>query len=315
MEYRTNLGIDKDQTFGVEIEFADAKLATVKKQSEIAHLPIEYMYHHYNSRHLPYDVWYLDEDCTVSHEKLGKFGINRFIGGELSSKIMHDIPSDWLELQQICHMLQQVEARASSCCSNHITVDVSQARNQRAMYETLTQVLAIYEPEIYSFYMGDSYLERTTMDNYAKLIRPRLLTEQNAQNFFKTLARNGHTKKLPFVYTNLDAVNIKGKKKPSQIEFRYPNGTLDEKTVQNNINFTVKLLQAINQGKFERYKLNRQISSVLLKTANMYEEELYNQPPRDQYFDQLVEIISTSDADKQDFHRQYQKVLRTRKKI
>ena len=43
MEYRTNLGIDKDQTFGVEIEFADAKLSAVKTQSEKAHLPIKYI--------------------------------------------------------------------------------------------------------------------------------------------------------------------------------------------------------------------------------------------------------------------------------
>lgn len=311
MEYRTNLGIDKDQTFGVEIEFADAKLSAVKTQSEKAHLPIKYIYHHYNRR-LPYDVWYLDEDTSVSKELFGKPGIKRFIGGELSSKILHDTPCDWLELQQICHMLQQLNATASPCCSNHITVDVSKARNQKALYETLTQVLAIYEPEIYSFYMGDSYLERTTMDDYAKLIRPRLLTEQKSQLFFETLARNERSRYLPFVFTNLDAVNIKGKKNHSQVEFRYPNGTLSEKTIQNNINFTVKLLQAINSGGFKRYKLNRQVSKVLSKTSNMQEEELYAQPPRDQYFEQLVDIIATSEQDQEDFHAQYQKVLRTK---
>ena len=113
--------------------------------------------------------------------------------------------------------------------------------------------------------MGDSYLERTIMDDYAKLIRPRLLTEQKSQLFFETLARNERSRYLPFVFTNLDAVNIKGKKNHSQVEFRYPNGTLSEKTIQNNINFTVKLLQAINSGGFKRYKLNRQVSKDALQ--------------------------------------------------
>ena len=315
MIYRTDLGIDKDQSFGVEIEFTNAKLSEIQKQSEIDHLPIQYMYHHYHSKHLPYDVWYLDEDVTVSQEQFGKLGIKRFIGGELSSKIMHDIPCDWLELQQICHMLQSLHAKISSNCSNHITVDTSKVRNQKVMYETLAQILAIYEPEIYSFYMGDGYLERATMDNYAKLIRPRLLTEQKSQNFLETLDRNEHPRYLPFVFTNLDAINIRGKKHPNQVEFRYPNGTLSEKTIQNNINFTVKLLDAINHGRFKRYRLNHQVSKVLSKYATAYEEDLYDQSPRDNYFDQLVDIIATSDADQQDFHRQYQKVKNTRHKI
>lgn len=311
MKYRTDLRFNKDQTFGVEIEFADVLLADIKKESKKEHLPIEYIYRHY-AKKLPYDVWYLDEDATVTKEKIGIPGIRRFVGGELSSKIMHDVPYDWKELKKICKMLRELHAQITSTCSNHVTVDISTTKNKREFYETLAQILAIYEPEIYAFYMGDYGEERETLDGYARLIRPRLLTGKKEREFFQGIIDEEH-RRLPNIFTDLDAVHIRPSE--SQIEFRYPNGTLKEKTIQNNINFTVKLIQAISDGTFQRYRLNQQVNKLLEQSKKRYEGEYYHQQPRDNYFDQLVELIATDEEDAKGFYHQYQKVKRNNPKI
>lgn len=41
------------------------------------------------------------------------------------------------------------------------------------------------------------------------------------------------------------------------LEIRYPNGTLNEKNIQNNINFSLKLVNAIANNKFDNEELTK----------------------------------------------------------
>ena len=114
----------------------------------------------------------------------------------------------------------------------------------------------------------------------------------------------------------MDAIRVKKGlfSGPQLLEFRYPNGTLNAKTIQNNINFTLKLIEAIASGNFNGYRLNREIHKALheVDSSRLNQTALETTEARDDYFDELVETITREDADKEAFYRQFQKVKSTK---
>lgn len=311
MEYRDTIGVDKNERFGVELEFSDVRLARVKKEGESKGLPIKYIYKHYN-RPLPFNIWYLDEDTTVTEEIFGQPGIKRLVGGELSSRILKDTPSDWREIRKICEFLKSLKAKTNTYCSSHVTVNITTLDNPNDLLRTLSQVVAVYEPELHYFYMGDKYERRALMDEYASLIRPRVFTEE--RSYIESLPDS--KQRIPLIYTSMDAIRVKKGlfSGPQLLEFRYPNGTLNAKTIQNNINFTLKLIEAIASGNFNGYRLNREIHKALheVDSSRLNQTALETTEARDDYFDELVETITREDADKEAFYRQFQKVKSTK---
>ena len=296
MAYRYSLGLNEKYQFGTEIEFKHVPLIELYEMYSQKHLPVDFIKAHKMITPSPtYDRWILDIDATVTD-----LIDSKHVGGELSSKIMQDYTRNWIELQKICQVLREADARINEYCSNHITVNLSAVGNINRFFEYLTRIIVVYETEIETFYQGEYPRVRETRWEYARDMASRLSKivrsiDFSSPTFMGELIHDHNC----FMFR--DAISLY--KFPGQhlMEFRYPNGTINEEVIQNNINFTMKLVDAIANGKFDLSTLDRQIdkfdvSSWMRVQANPYK------------WGELIEIISQSIGDKAAFDEQFQRV-------
>lgn len=300
-KYRYDIGLGDKYLFGTELEFTGVYLDNLSKLFRESESPVRYALHHKSSGFIKYDEWYLDIDSTVTKREDG-----RFFGGELSSRILVDKTRAWMELKEICYLLKKSGAYADYNCSNHIRVNLSCIKNEAYFFEVLAKLIALYEADIKLFYMGDDYLRRRTSFDYARELADNLLQYINDVNFKDEdfLYRFRNYRGINY-FTRKDAINLQDYESKKLMEVRYANGSVNEKTIQNNINFTLKLVDAIRRELFDPKELSRKIQeeSASLSMRGFFDEY------KAKDFEQLIKVISTSTEDNDDFMSQYEHVL------
>lgn len=300
-KYRYNIGLGDKYLFGTEIEFTGVYLDNLSKLFNDNKAPVRFALHHKSTGFTKYDEWYLDSDGTVTIKE-----DERLLGGELSSRILTDKKNAWQELKDICYLLKKAGASANYNCSNHVRVNLACIQNETYFFEVLAKIIALYEPEIKLFYMGDDYLTRRTSFDYARDLSSSLLQyindiDFNAPDYFYRFKNHrGIT-----YFTRKDAINLQDYDNSKLIEIRYANGTINEKTIQNNINFTLKLVDAIRRELFDPKELSRKVEEE--KETLGIRAIFGNYKSKE--FEQLVHAISTSEDDTDDIMSQYEYVL------
>lgn len=296
---RYRYDIKTNRNFGTELEFARANLDKLKKAFANTTLPVKDIYSHKNLDNLKYDIWYLDEDSTVT-DKTTK------TGGELSSRILTNTKSDWCELKEICELLINNMATIDENCSTHINIDIRDLINNAKFWEIFLKIIALMEEEIKLFYMGDKYFIRKTKAEYARNIGFYLIQYINKINFkdpdFNYKMRQSHLFART-LFTKKDGIHLA----KDRMEIRYPNGSLNPYTIQNYINFSLKLVDSILKNKWDLEELNFKINHEL-------EEMNFLLPESGNYklFERLVEKISVDKEDEECFTKQFEKVLSTK---
>ena len=295
--YKDKIGIRDTDSFGVEIEFEGAELVNLYNSCNV---PVDYSLIH--KLFAPkYNTWYLDLDSTVTKEVNGIF-----YGGEFTSRILRDNEESWAELRDVCSLLIDNNALSTPNCSTHITINVSKYLRTVEDFKLFCQVLAVYEIDMNLFYMGDNFLIRNNKEQYSRSIGWQLgevindidFTKRDC--FFQIVDKSG-------CFVRKDGISLH-KLDLGLMEVRYPNGTFNCETIQNYISFTYKLLEAIKNRKFNQDYLQYVIN---------YEHEcfferlkFYDYIADPEKFEELVSIIG--DEYKDDYNKQYQKVLATR---
>lgn len=302
--YRDTIGLNKKYLFGTELEFTGVTLSEVCKCLREKGVPYRFALNHKSRGFTKYDEWYVDIDSTVTKKENGEF-----LGGEISSRILKDEKECWLELEYVCACLQELGATCNENCSNHVWVNLSTIKNEKYFFECLAKIITIYEMEIEHFYMGDKYLKRSASYEYARLLTGNLLSYINTvdfddPDFFYKLKNHGVSS-----FTRRDGINIQEYMTKKLMEIRYANGSINEKTIQNNINFSLKLVDAIAREVFDTEKLT---SIINRDRENIFNKWTFNETDSD-YFEDLAKTISTSTEDLDDFMSQYEKVLSTKK--
>ena len=307
-EYRYDIGVDKSQIFGTETEFSKAslkKLAEIFKKEKIN---IIYQEDHYNKQPT-YESWYLDKDTTISWDTRSDI-----LGGEVSSRLLTNNKATWKEIKKILKILKSSGAKISKCCSTQVSIDIADIKNneqEQDFYKTLIEVIALYEKDMELFYMGKKYFKRQTKDHYAKSIKiillEKLIEIENAHiaNYHDLLVYGP-----PELTQSVYGIKIDEKENMRRIEIRYPNGTLNEKILQNYINFSLKLITACKNGTLDQ----EQLAYLTRREIKLYKDGndcIYKSNPK--AFESLIETISTSKEDVEDFTYQYQKVLSSKK--
>ena len=108
----------------------------------------------------------------------------------------------------------------------------------------------------------------------------------------------------------LNAVNLKNmsyfnsRKARNTVEFRCPNGTLDEITWQNNVNFFVKFMILCKKGHFDKDKVLRRDS---INKDKIFTYHDYNKLYIDEALE-LVDLVFDNNLDKINFLKQYLKL-------
>ncbi len=299
--YQKSVGIGKEYSFGVELEFSNAPLKRVEHALRESAIPYVYQLQH-KSCHPTYEEWILDVDATVT-----KLIEHEFIGGELSSRVLFDQEEDWLELQRVCQLLKRERATCTSRTSTHITVDIARFRKSHYFFEALCKIICAYENDMNIFFMGDKFLLRKTKGDYAASMDYRLrrtlpFIEFDSWDFLNQILHNSNCFGLR------DGISFY-KLSKGLMEIRYPNGTLREETIQNNVNFVLKLLKAIEEEKFDIGYLDSLIEQDEKDLLFIYRIFHCIENPR--RFQELVEMIGEGE-DQSSFMGQYQKVLSSR---
>lgn len=226
LEYRDKIGLPIDFSFGVEIEYENTPKDLIS-----ALLEEEKNYYEY-----------LDEWVNKSEASVSAYDSNsNLIGGEISSPILKDDKESWKALSKILNLLKRNDAKICSSCGGHVNIGIHTFRNNIDHLKNLLLVWLVYHREIQKFTNGEFNSLRKDSLNYIKKLDKNIFIKEilekrinSLYDFDKTLFDKKHE-----IY--MHQLHYYSSYEDDRIEFRIPNGTLNEDIWQNNINFFSKL--------------------------------------------------------------------------
>ena len=296
LEYRDTININnKNMTFGVELEFLGLLYDDVKELvlGNNFTLPIE-------------DAMILKDRNVYAYTTESTTNVN---GCEITTPILRDKKRDWKNLQIMCNDLTKYGAYAKKC-STHMHFGAHIIGTKYDSWINLIKIWITYEKILYNFYYGEDDGPRKSSHTYARSINGIRFNEidgikrdNHLLSVLKSMCSNGTYigKQLGInIFRVSEKYSIEYK---NTIEVRIPNGTLNEKVIQNNINLFSKLLTSIISNKVDvdylnnKFKNREVVSDINLFNDFDYEDAMY-----------LGDMIFVSDIDKYYYLKQLYKL-------
>jgi len=288
---RKELNIDKDISFGLEIEFENAYRDLIEQGI--------YSY-------FPDNDWEVVDDGSL---------IN---GGEIRSPRLNDNENNWIDLSQVCDIVDR-NAYVMDNVGSHIHIGMHILGNNPKYWANFAKLWLAYENVIIRFLNGEYISHRSGMQQQARSISVDLINKMDRID--RTYDDRSATHIIKILDSGMDRIdrrkrcvnltNIEDfqpyqynqKLNKNTIEFRSPNGTFDPVIWQNNVNLLVYLLMYAKSEKFDYNLVNRRISQVKISdyVGNLRK---YNYLYVDQAIE-LSDLIFDNNLDKVYFLRQY----------
>lgn len=270
IEYRDSLGINPNNTFGIEVEYEG-----VSHEKLIE--PITY-----------YTGW----------NSIIEKGFE--VGGEVVSPVLIDNPMNWKDIKDILNIIKNTEGTyATSDAGAHVHVGAHLLKEYNNLINFLL-LYTVYEGVLYRFGYMDRLNPRKTIISCASPISIELANDLETIMGKKTV-RGINTRYERFFGVNFrNLSSLKNRKGKNTIEFRFGNGTFDPVLWQNYINTCIKLLEAS--------KKDLDIDRLLYLVYRIKENRINNAGIDKLNIDQAMEfcdIIFDSALDKTNFMRQY----------
>ncbi len=276
--YRNSLNIDKEATFGVEIEFASRNPSSI--EDEIL------TYNKEKSLDIgtSYNAWFFKKEDSIEN------------GYEISSPILTDTIETWNMLKDVCNILKDKSVSITETSSSHIHFGDNILEDNIAYWKNFIKLYVAYEHILYRFSYGEYEKYRESLIKYAYPSAKTLnlflrdFEEDKLENII--YSSNLHYKQ--------DGLNFR-RPTINTFEFRSFNGTLDSSIIQNNINFIAHLVSYAKSDNFdyeliEKMRKQQNFSSDSLK---FYNEIKINDAL------ELADLIFANNLDKINFLRQY----------
>ena len=295
-EYNKNI---PPETFGIEIEVADAEYNEIKNAlKQVLHYEPTILGWNTKSNKIEnlYEVWRLKNDNTV--QTSSKEDRNIKLGGEITTPIMYNNKKCWQELELICNTLKQVKnIKINGNCSIHIHTD-KHIYTSIQEYVNLLKLWMIYEDIIYRFSYGEKNGPRKLTTTYAKPISYiiyEILGELEKIETESELIKLMH-------YERKNGLNLTSIDKEKQtIEVRTYNGTLNEKIIQNDVLFNQNLLNYAKTENFDKEFIDYKIKQYEL----LYLSESVKMKP--EKAKELACLLFKNELDRLNFLKQYLK--------
>lgn len=284
-QFRDTLNFPFDLTFGMEIEFEKALYKEVSSHfSSLVDTTSD-------------NCWILKKDSTVMTS-------NKTRGGEITTPIMKDTRNNWNDLAKVCKMLQECGAETKEKCGGHIHFGAHIMNSDINYWINLIKLWIIYEKVIFRFSTGDKSRMRNGIMEYAYPVSkylfdllPRLEKYTDYHRFCCYLPRN---KNQAINFCNVISSSYETK---NTIEFRCPNGTINELIWQNNINFFSRLLLYCASANFDLDFIDYKLGYYSKMDYNF---PSYNKVELSEALE-LADLIFSNNLDKLCFLRQYLK--------
>ena len=300
LEYRDGIGIDKNITFGIEIEMEHFK-GTVDD-----HWPFQLKVNEIVGN----NSWEVTNDITLNW------------GREIVSEKLVDCESVWRILRDVCNFASlygEIDFKSAA----HIHIGSQILGNNPVYWYRFFKLWSIYENVIYRFGYGEYLTHRNNIYRHAK---PAASFFDSRLSVMEERIDDGLNKMLCSIKTSdmsIDSLKYYGASYwhmladkhynnfedyskinyGCTLEFRCPNGTLNEIIWQNNVNFFAKLMLYCKSDKFDEDILNRRRVEVYGIFSNLWE---YSKVYLDEVLE-LSDLIFDNNLDKIYFLRQYLK--------
>jgi len=291
LQMRQELGLPKETSFGMEIEFEDAIRRHVSSSMSSQ----------------PNLEWEMQSDGSVAGEKGGEI-----TGGEIVSPVLKDEPKSYEDLSKICEILKTYRAKAGNRAGGHIHIGSQIIGEDYDALSNFLKTWTAFERVMYRFAYGDKIGPRKNI-TYAGPIGNELIHIINALgkgiDDYPKLRKN-----LP--NDRYIAVNFKNfwndYRRKDTIEFRCPNGTINPIVWQNNLNVFVKMLDRCKSKQFNVDVVDRKLRTFKLK----FNHEFYRQSGKVNLPEALdfVDLCFDKNIDKVYFLKQYAKFFNEPKK-
>lgn len=275
LKLRENIGLKKDITFGLEIEFEDCDLDFI-------------------SDNINKSSWVVKEDISLKN------------GGEINSPVLTDDIQKWNDLKDVCLFLKN-NSSINGRTGGHVHIGRQIIRNNKDTLLNFLKIWYVYENVICRFTNGEFVNGRYIMRKYAKSCAEDFqknfsLFENHDNSFNESLHKLQSLDKKSMVHFSYNK---------DTIEFRSPNGTFNPIIWQNNVNLFVNILKYSNTILFDDDIIKkRQIElGECLGKRNLY-NEIYLQQALE-----LSDLVFDNNLDKVYFLRQYLKSFEINKKV
>lgn len=277
--YRFSLGLPDDLTFGIEIEY------------ELIDELFVFM-----KLHEKYQDWFFKDDFSIK------------LGGETSSPIFSDNYDTWQTINNICCDLKKLGAAALDCSGGHIHIGSNLLGDDYKAWLNFIKIYIAYENVFTRFFYGDKLCARSYKVKNLKTCYEVLRNFHYGYSVENVLGiiNNNNYDLYQFLlnldpYTNVNCLNIGyvfENHMGNTVEFRSPNGTLNENVWQNNINACTKLLLA-SKKKIDNDYLDFKIKNIPEDKKDYYDNININDAL------ELVDLIFENNLDKIYFLKQY----------
>lgn len=300
--YRNSLLINKDITFGVEIEYDNADFRDINKALVNMKKKINNIYE--SKDHKNYEIWFNKIETSIN-----ELGNGFVIGGEVVSPILRDELKSWKELSLVCDMLKKNNATTSSFTAGHIHIGSDILEDNAKYWSNFLKLWCAYENVIFRFGYGENKGLRFSSYEYSNPIRIKILDK------LKDINNAALIKENPYGVTSLLGVNrdvslnlknYNQLESKNTIEFRCPNGTLNPIIWQNMINFFIKFTLYAKSSLFDEEKIDKRLNNL---NCNLDSNQLCTSYQKVNLGDalSLADMIFDNNTDKVSFLRQYLK--------
>ena len=277
IEYRSSLGLSKNITFGVEIEYESLCKIDLGESSIFE--------------------WHTSKDSTL------------ICGEEIKSPVLKDTDSDWQDLFSICSLLKEYNVSTFGNCGGHIHFGKMVFNNNYEYFINFLKLIMLYEPILFYFGYGDKLVPRRHINTYAPPIASRLY--EMRKKIFRCRSLGQVLDTIPYsekhqsiCFKNLDFDCCYDFY--NTIEFRFPNSSSEEVVWQNNINVLGKLLMYACSEEFDKNLVDYRL---FIMNKFRYDKNTYESIQMDLAFE-FADLIFDNYLDKINFFKQYFKLYR-----
>ena len=272
LEYRSSLGFDDKITFGFEIEFEHLEediVGTCFKDT------------------LP-KGWKVDHDDTLD------------LGAEIITSRLNDKVKTWKNLRNSLYRARNI-GEVGINTGSHIHVGAQVLGTDVMVWKRFLKIWSVYENIIFRFCYGEHTVYRPFIMEQACPLSDLYwyYSKKEYDNYYEILSKINFDK-----YVCVNFKNFKDgskERKNNTIEFRCPNGTLDEVVWQNNLNLFVHILEYCNSDEYNDEIINRRKN---INKDISYNLDYYNKIDVGMAIE-FADLIFTNNIDKIYFLRQY----------
>jgi len=285
---RDELDLDKDITYGMELEFKVENNSNKVIESKLKSLNYKLLL----DGILDNCWWDFKEETSLTN------------GYEITSPIFRNKKDEWIQLKEVCNIIKNNNGEINEKTAGHIHIGSQILGSNKDNWLNFFKLYIAYENLIYRFSYGEYESGRNYTNSFAA---------PTAHIFYKNLEKIDDTytlyKILKLMHTEYKRKGISFYKydnkmafeKDRTIEFRMPNATLEPTIWQNNVNFFSHILTYCKNDNFDMDLILKRIENNRKNLGNL---PTYVSIDIEEAFE-LSDLIFDNNLDKINFLRQY----------